>query len=77
LREERALAKATIVNYVRFIREFLKDCFGSGPVRLSRLCAGDVVRFVQRRAPQLHLKTAKLLTTALRSFQGALLTGLL
>ena len=47
LREERALAKATIVNYVPFIREFLKDCFGSGPVRLSRLCAGDVVRFVR------------------------------
>jgi integrase/recombinase XerD len=68
LREERVLAKATIVNYVPFIREFLKDCFGSGPVRLSRLCAKDVVRFVQRRAPRLHLKTAKLLTTALRSF---------
>ncbi len=62
------MAKATIVNYVPFIREFLKDCFGSGPVRLSRLCARDVVRFVQRRAPRLHLKTAKLLTTALRSF---------
>jgi site-specific recombinase XerC len=68
LREERVLATATIVNYVPFIREFLKNCFGNGPVRLSRLCAGDVVRFVQRRAPQLHLKTAKLLTTALRSF---------
>jgi site-specific recombinase XerD len=68
LREERLLAKATIVNYVPFIRAFLKDCFGSGPVRLSRLRAGDVVRFVQRQAPQLHLKTAKLLTTALRSF---------
>jgi integrase/recombinase XerD len=68
LREERLLAKATIVNYVPFIRAFLKDCFGSGPVRLSRLRAGDVVRFVQRQAPRLHLKTAKLLTTALRSF---------
>jgi len=68
LREERVLAKATIVNYVPFARDFLKDCFGGGPVRLSRLRAGDVVRFVQRRAPQLHLKTAKLLTTALRSF---------
>ncbi len=45
LREERVLATATIVNYVRFIR-----------------------RFVQRQAPRLHLKTAKLLTTALRSF---------
>lgn len=68
LRDERALAEATIVYYVRFVRDFLKDCFGSGPVMLSRLRAGDVVRFVQRRAPQLHLKTAKLLTTALRSF---------
>ena len=29
LREERVLATATIVNYVRFIREFLKDCFGN------------------------------------------------
>jgi integrase/recombinase XerD len=68
LREERLLAKATIANYVPFIREFLKDRFGNGPVRLSRLCAGDVVRFVQRQAPRLHLKRAKLLTTALRSF---------
>jgi site-specific recombinase XerD len=68
LREERVLATATIVNYVRFTREFLQDCFGNGPVRLSQLCAGDVVRFVLRQAPRLHLKTAKLLTTALRSF---------
>jgi hypothetical protein len=37
-------------------------------VRLARLNAGDVVRFVQRQAPQLHLKRAKLLTSALRSF---------
>ena len=39
-----------------------------GPVTLSRLCASDVVRFVQRQAPRLHTKTAKLMTTALRSF---------
>jgi integrase/recombinase XerD len=68
LREERALATATIINYVPFIRAFLKDRFGNGEVILSRLCARDVVRFVQRQAPRLHLKRAKLLTTALRSF---------
>jgi integrase/recombinase XerD len=68
LREARALASATIVNYVPFIRDFLEDRFGHGQVRLSRLCAGDVVRFVQRQAPRLHLKRAKLMTTALRSF---------
>jgi integrase/recombinase XerD len=68
LRDERALARATRVNYVPFIRGFLTDRFGHGPVTLSRLCAGDVMRFVQRQAPRLHLKRAKLLTTALRSF---------
>ena len=68
LRNERALAEAAVVNYVPFARRFLADRFGDRPVRLSRLCADDVVRFVQRQAPRLHLKRAKLLTTALRSF---------
>lgn len=68
LREARALTSATVVNYVPFIRGFLRDRFGDGPVMLSRLSACDVVRCVQRRAPHLHLKRAKLLTSALRSF---------
>ena len=68
LRNERALARATCVNYVPFVRGFLTDRFGRGPVALSRLCAGDVVRFVRRQAPCLHLKRAKVLTSALRSF---------
>jgi integrase/recombinase XerD len=42
--------------------------FGDGPLTLSHLCASDVVRFVQRQAPRLHPKRAKLLTSALRSF---------
>ncbi len=68
LLEVRALARPTIINYVPFIRSFLEDRFGLGRVTLSRLRAGDVVRFVQRQAPRLHKKTAKLMTTALRSF---------
>jgi len=65
---ERLLVRATVANYVPFIRGFLTDRFGHGPVRLSRLCAADVARYVQRQAPRLHLGRAKLLTTALRSF---------
>jgi len=68
LREERVLAQATIINYVPFIGRFLKDRFGTGPVKLSSLRATDVVRFVQRQARLLRPKRAKLLTTALRSF---------
>jgi integrase/recombinase XerD len=68
LLQERALVRATVVNYVPFIRHFLTDRFGNGSVRLSQLRARDVTRFVQRQAPRLHLKRAKLMTTALRSF---------
>jgi site-specific recombinase XerD len=68
LRDERVLADATIAYYVPFIRGFLADRFGKGRITLSRLCAGDVMRFVQRQAARLHVKRAKLLTTALRSF---------
>ncbi len=68
LRETCALADVTILNYVPFIRSFLKGCFGGGPVNLSRLCASDVVRFVQRQVPRFHRKRAKLMTSALRSF---------
>lgn len=66
--EARGLATATIINYVPFVRDFLKHQFGEGPVTLPRLGAGDVVGFVQHRVPRLHLKRAKLMTTALRSF---------
>lgn len=68
LRDERALTNATIINYVPFVRDFLKDRFGGSPVKLSRLCARDVVRFVQCQASRLHMKQAKLMTAALRSF---------
>ncbi len=68
LRETRALADSTVINYVPFTRDFLKDCFGDGRVALSRLTASDVVKFVQGQARRLHLKRAKLMTSALRSF---------
>jgi integrase/recombinase XerD len=68
LREGRALATATIVNYVPFIRDFLKHRFGAASVKLSCLSPADVVRFVRHQAPRLHRKRAKLMATALRSF---------
>jgi integrase/recombinase XerD len=68
LREARALATATLVNYLRFVRLFLEDRFGDGRVTLSRLRADDVIGFVQREVPRLSRRRAKLMTTALRSF---------
>ncbi len=68
LRNERMLAEATIAYYVMFIHDFLADRFGRDRVTLAGLCAGDVVRFVQRQAARLHVQRAKQLTTALRSF---------
>ncbi len=68
LRQDRALCRSTIINYVPFVRDFLKERFGDGAVHLSCLRAKDVMTFVQGRARRLHVKRAKLMTTALRSF---------
>lgn len=67
LREDRALAETSIVNYAPFIRRFLKGRFGNRQVTLSNLRAHDVVRFVQREAPR-HPRQTKVMTSALRSF---------
>lgn len=69
LRQDRGLAPVTIDHYVFFIRRFLAACFSNEkPLQLSMLCAADIVGFVQDQAKCLHLKRAKVMTTALRSF---------
>ena len=68
LREACGLSQATIVNYVPFVRGFLKECFGSRAIIWSKLSAQNVMRFVERQARCLHPKRSKLLTSALRSF---------
>jgi integrase/recombinase XerD len=68
LRQERVLAPSTVIHYASFAKELLQHRFGIGPADLSLLSAADVVGFVQRRASSLVRKTAKLMTTALRSF---------
>jgi integrase/recombinase XerD len=68
LREMRGLVQVTIILYVAFVRSFLRDRFGTGPVALSSLSARDIVGFVKRQAPCIARKRAKSLTSALRSF---------
>jgi site-specific recombinase XerD len=65
---ERALAPATLLNYVPFISQLLKERFGRGPIRLSQLRATDIIGFVQRHAGDFCPGRTKLMLTALRSF---------
>ncbi len=68
LRDARALSGQTIINYLPFIRQFLRNCFGDAQVSLSRLRAVDVVGFVQQKVQRMNVRNAKNMTTALRSF---------
>jgi len=68
LAQERGLSLAAQVNYLPFVLKFLHEHFGPGPFRFTRLCARDVIRFVQRHAPHLGPKRAGLMGTALRTF---------
>jgi integrase/recombinase XerD len=49
LRQERALASATVCNYLPFVGQFLAERFGPGPIDLSTLRAAHVTGFVRRR----------------------------
>lgn len=67
LREDRALARETVVKYVYFSRIFLKERFGRGQAILSKLRASDVVEFLRHQVSR-HPKEAKPMITSLRSF---------
>jgi site-specific recombinase XerD len=68
LRQERGLAAATIVNYLRISRTFLATHPDKEAVDPQRLGPADVIRFVQRIAQSQSPRSAKLTITGLRSF---------
>jgi len=68
LRQARGVADGTARGYMRWIRAFLTERFGTRRPTLSGLRAEDIVRFVEREVPRLRVAQAKHLTTALRSF---------
>jgi site-specific recombinase XerD len=68
LREERGLARATLINYLPLVQRFLANRFGKEPVQPGQLRAADVTQFVLQSARAMSPCRAKLLVTALRSF---------
>ena len=73
---ERGLAPATVTNYCGYLRGFLSERFGKGPMNLRALDVSTVTTFVVRHAPTMSPGRAKLMGTALRSiFQFFLQRG--
>ena len=68
LRKERGLCSATVAGYWVFVRDFIVERFGHGPVCLHELVPGDVSGFLLRHARSSSPGVAKLMVTALRSF---------
>jgi site-specific recombinase XerC len=68
LEKERGLATVTVVGYWPFIRRFVAECFGDGPIGVQELVPDDIARFLLRHARSGSSKVARLMVTALRSF---------
>jgi integrase/recombinase XerD len=68
LREERAVAPVTVINYSQVARSFLTQRFNGGRANLSALRATDVLKFVQHQVARGSRKRAQLACSALRSF---------
>jgi site-specific recombinase XerD len=68
LSHDRALSRATSIQYLPFAECFLQDRFGADSPDLSALSAVDVIGFIRRQAARLGQARAKCATIALRSF---------
>ena len=68
LRKQRGLSPVTITRYWSFLRDFLRERFGEGPLGLRELAPDDISGFVLQHARSGSRRVAKLMVTALRSF---------
>lgn len=68
LRTERGLVACTIHEYQSFIRKFLLERFRSRPLLLKAMKASDISDFVLRHTPRMGVPSARMMTTAFRSF---------
>jgi site-specific recombinase XerD len=68
LEHERGLAAVTVSGYWPFIRRFVVERFGDGPIAIQELAPDDIAQFLLRHARSGSPKVARLMVTALRSF---------
>jgi site-specific recombinase XerD len=68
IEKERGLAAVTVARYWLFIRRFVVERFGDGPIRVRELTPDDIARFLLRHARSGSPGVARLMVTALRSF---------
>lgn len=68
LTRERRLSRATLLNTLPFVRRFLAERFGMGPVSVQEIRSSDIHSFVLRHAHAWSPGRAKLMVGALRSF---------
>jgi len=70
--EERGLRPLTLVNYLPVARRLLARSLRSGRMRLEKLSAADVKKFVSHEKDGMSAKRLQLVASALRSFLGFL-----
>jgi site-specific recombinase XerD len=68
LRHQRCLAPTTVEYDLDTVRRFLRERFGTQPLRLEARCAQDVTGFMVQQARRYRPGHAKWLATARRSF---------
>lgn len=66
--QERNLSQATLENTLPFVRHFLTERFGSGPILLNKISSQDVTDFILKYAHARSPNKARLMVHAFRSF---------
>ena len=68
LLQQRGLAPTTADYYLKTVKRFLRERFGTQPLNLEALCPQDITSFMVQQARRYSPGHAKLFATTLRSF---------
>jgi site-specific recombinase XerD len=68
LRQERGLARSTIINHLRFIRRFLRDVCPAGDSDLGNIRHKAVIRYIERHARDGSVGSGMLMRWSVRAF---------
>jgi integrase/recombinase XerD len=68
LRRARGVGEGARVNYGRWVRAFLDECWPDGRLRVEELGAEDVIGFIGETSRRYQPRTLELAATSLRSF---------
>ncbi len=68
LNQERGLTPPVIQYHLFHVHRFLTECFGTGKIKLTKLCQDDIIKHILKHSSEYEQRSAQTWISALRCF---------